>query len=1214
MKNLNWTKEQSQAIHETGSNILVAAGAGSGKTAVLVERMIHKIIDEKMDIDKILVVTFTNAAASEMRGRVLEAIYKKIEENQKDEHLQRQIMLLPKSNICTIHSFCLDVIKNHFYELDLPASFKIGEQAELELLKQDVLEELFEKKYEEKNEKFVHLLDAYTNYRGDEPLKELILSLYRYIQSSPFPDKWLEDKVQLFQLQDHLGEDFSTTIWGEFLLKIFHTELENCITALKSIQQQLRKDQTLEKFYQVICSDMDQLEKLQRLDSWDLTCKQIHTVKFERWPTDKKVVSDLREIAKEKRDDIKKTIRKIKENFFEYDSKQSMRDLQEMYPVLDSLRELIIEFSEEYTKAKKEKNMIDFNDIEHLALNILVKEENGGKVPTEVAKKYQEKFEEIAIDEYQDSNLVQEYILTTISRGNNMFMVGDVKQSIYKFRQARPELFMEKYQMYRLKENKTKEENLKIQLFKNFRSRSHILQFINQVFQDIMSDELGDIEYKEEEYLNAGADYPESEVRKEEYITELNLIDLQDENGDELEEIETEKEERIENVQLEAKFVANKIKAIIDSNQMIYDKKMGYRPITYKDIVILLRATTTQASVYEKELIELAIPVFSDTSETYLDSIEIQTIMSLLKVIDNPMQDIPLVTVLRSPIVGITDNELVSIRVNRKQVSFYESMKQYLVSLQEKKMLLSEEKLLQKKIEEFFYQLQTWRDKQEYTPLDELIWQIYMDTGYYQYVSLMPNGGFRQANLKMLFERAKQYENASFKGLFNFIHFIEKLQVSSGDLGAAKLIGENENVVRIMSIHKSKGLEFPVVFLSSMGKSFNMRDLNTPILFHQELGLGPKYIDVERKIECPTLAKEAIKEKNRLEMLSEEMRVLYVAFTRAKEKLIMTGITKDISKQLKEKEELLEMYVYKEKINQSVVKKYKTYLDWIELVYLNHREELKELLEVNVFSKKELMKNFKMEIKKEQRDWLTQIETKEIKKQEIDKIKEILTWNYPYLPATKIPSKTSVSKIKEMASEENYINQIQDSKISMKRPDFLEETKITNTQKGSLVHLCLQKLDEKEDYTKEKIELLIKNLYYKKIITEKEANSIDVQTIVEFTQSDLWRELKEAKQVLKEVPFYINIPAKELYQEEVEEQILVQGVIDLYYRNKKGELILVDYKTDYIPNQDETILVEKYSKQLEIYKRALEECYQQKVDKVYLYSTYLKKRISIYVE
>lgn len=574
-------------------------------------------------------------------------------------------------------------------------------------------------------------------------------------------------------------------------------------------------------------------------------------------------------------------------------------------------------------------------------------------------------------------------------------MVGDVKQSIYKFRQARPELFLEKYETYKLKEEKKEKDDLKIQLFKNFRSRKNVLDVTNLIFDNIMSRKLGDIHYDIQEYLNLGADFPEIEENKKGVSSaEVHILDVSEKEEEHIwnqeEQEETKQEEPIENAVLEAKFVANKVQEILDSKIVIWDKKQGYRPVTYKDIVILLRSTSTLAPIYEKELNHKNFPVFSDTGLEYLDTVEIQTIMSLLKIIDNPVWDILLVTVLRSSIGGFSDNELIQIRLVNQKVDFYEAMLEYIAVNKDK---------LAEKIKNFLKMLETFRNEQEYLPLDQLIWKIYMDTGYYHYVSLMPNGALRQANLKMLFERAKQYEKASFKGVYNFINFIDKLKQSSNDLGAAKLIGENDNVIRIMSIHKSKGLEFPIVFVSSMGKNFNMQDLNDPILLHQELGLGPKVIDSKRRIEYTTLAREAIKIKTKIESLSEEMRVLYVATTRAKEKLIMTGVSKDAKKEMEEKEKLTQVYEKKQgKLNDILLKKYKSYLDWIELVYLSNQKKIQEenIFSLTIHDRKELLSLLEEEEQKETEDILKQIEDKTINEEEIEELKETLDWEYPF--------------------------------------------------------------------------------------------------------------------------------------------------------------------------------------------------------------------------
>ena len=729
-----------------------------------------------------------------MRERVLDAIYKKLDEDLENEHLQRQITLLNKASICTIDSFCLEVVRNNFYELEnISPNFRIADTTEIELLKQEVIEDIFEKKYEEENENFTKLINTYTSYRDDTPLKDLILKIYTYIGSSPFPEKWLNEKIEMFNLQGKLEEDFAKTKWGEELLKEVDEWLIDGITSLEEVARQLSYDSELEKFYQTIRNDIDMMQGLKNnLHSWDKAYTINQDFKFVTWPR-QKVESPKKDEAKIIRDDVKKKLTKVLDKILFCDSKQANQDIYDMYEILVKLEEIILEFGKEFSKRKRDKNIVDFTDIEHFALEILLKEENGEIKPSQVAKRYQEKYEEIAIDEYQDSNLVQEYILKAVSRNNNIFMVGDVKQSIYKFRQAMPELFLDKYNTYKNKETKAKDDNLKIQLFKNFRSRENVLDFTNLIFQDIMSNILGDIEYNQDEYLNLGASYSDIGQNLD---TEINIIDLKEQ--DEIEETEQEEleEERVENIELEARFVANKIKKLIESKFPVWDrKKEKYRDIEYKDIVVLLRSTANTAPIYEQEILNLEMPVFSDSSQEYLDSIEIQTIMCLLKIIDNPIQDIPLVTVLRSFIGGFTDDELVQIRLASPYEDFYTCMQKSIIGIEQN---------LKTKIQNFLEKLEGWREEQEYLALDEFIWKLYSDTGFYNYVGLMTNGELRQANLKMLFQKAKQYESSNFKGLYNFINFIDKLKLSSGDMGAAKLIGENDNVIRIMSIQTTK--------------------------------------------------------------------------------------------------------------------------------------------------------------------------------------------------------------------------------------------------------------------------------------------------------------------------------------------------------------------------------------------------------------------------
>lgn len=1187
-----WTNEQLSAITQKGNNILVAAAAGSGKTTVLVERIIRKIINDNVDIDKILVVTFTNAAASEMRERILTALYKQIDEDPLNQRLRKQIVLLNKASICTIDAFCLDIIRNNFFEIGASSNFRIADNTELELLKQEAIEETFEELYLENDDEFNKLIELYAGYKDDENLKNIILKIHNYIQSAPFPEDWLEEQIEKFNMSNI--EDFSQTEWGKIILKNFRDEVLNSIQILESSKHQLDMITELSKFSLVVADDINQLKFLeQNWDNWERAYEIANNLKFKTWPTDKKVVSNLKEDTKKARDNVKKRISKAVSQTFIYNTEEAVEDINAMYPILKKIKDVTLKFMEKFSEKKSNKNIMDFSDIEHYALKILLKkDENGIYQKTEVAKKYEEKFNEIAIDEYQDSNLVQEYILTSISNGKNIFMVGDVKQSIYRFRQAKPELFLDKYQKYGLEPN---EYGQKIKLFKNFRSRENILDTTNLIFSDIMSADFGEIEYDESEYLNLGATYEEP-TENVEFAgkTELDIIDLKKEENEDGEEIEEDNSsELLEKTEIEAKFVANRIQELIKSKYQVYDRKTGYRDITYKDIVILLRATSNTANVFEKELLNLNIPVFSDQAENYLESIEIRTITSLLKIIDNPYRDIPLVTVMRSIIGDFTDNELIEIRLTQNEGYFYDSLK-------EAKTSPKIDSKLKEKVTNFLDKLNKWREEERYLPLNEFIQKIYEETDYYNYVRLMPNGQVRKANLKMLLDRAKDYEKISFKGLFNFIRYLEKVKSSNSDLSSAKVIGENENVVRIMSIHKSKGLEFPVAIISRTDKKFNQKDLNESILLHQDIGFGMQYINYDRKIEYTTATKEAIKIKTKEESIAEEMRILYVALTRAKEKLIITGVENDFTKSIDQKKELLEIYEKEnDKINHLVLKKYLSYLEWIELVYLNH-QDIENQITLNKIAKKDVLKAEENQEEQEKKN----IELPE--KIDYEKINEILNWQYKYKEMTNIQSKMSVTKIKELKNNEAQNQQ----HIEIKPKFMLDKTKVSSAERGTITHLILQKLDFTKEYSREELAQFINNLCTKNIITQIQKDSINIEKIYQIINTQFIKNLKNAKEIKKETPFYTYINTKEIYNTQNSENILVQGIIDLYYINQQNEVILVDYKTDYVEGSGEE-LIDKYKVQLEIYKKALEESLKEKVKHVYIYSIYLNKEIEI---
>lgn len=1228
-----WTKEQKRAIEENGSNILVAAAAGSGKTTVLVERIIQKIINNRIDIDKLLIVTFTNAAASEMRERILNALYKKIDEDPNNIHLQRQIVLLNKASICTIDSFCLDIVKNNFYEIGISPNFRIADNTELEILKQEALEDLFEELYLNKDKNFIDLINTYATYRGDENLKDLVLRIYDQIQSNPYPEEWLNSKIEEFNVESKIDKDFIDSIWGKILIENYKNEIIDEINNLKLIKSKISKYAELEKYVLVLLDDIESLENVvNSLYSWDEAYEVVNNLKFKTWPSDKKIVMDIKDIAKSARDHIKDKFKKITGKTFVYKSKEAYEDIYSMYSTLKAIGELVNKFTNIYNEKKKEKNIMEFGDIEHSALNILMKKDDSGKrKPSDVALKLRDKFEEIAIDEYQDSNLVQEYILTSISNGKNIFMVGDVKQSIYKFRQARPELFLDKYEKYGVDTN---EYGTKIQLFKNFRSRKSILDITNLIFSNIMSKDLGDIDYNEEEYLNFSANFedPEEDINYAGKV-ELHVIDLkQDEEKEDIykdledEEIkdsisvdESSEERKLEKAELEAKYVAYEIKKLIDSNYKVFDKKEGYRNIKYRDIVILLRATSSVSNIFEKELYDIGIPVFSDTSDDYLESLEIQKVISLLKVIDNPYQDIPLLSVLRSPICDFSDDEITSIRLVNRNCYFYTSLEEALNSKDIKN-------ITKTKIDNFIKNLRKWREEEKYLSLNELIWKIYIDTGYYSYVGLTKNGELKQANLKLLFEKAKDYEKVSFKGLFNFIKYLEKIKKSNNDMGAAKIIGENENVVRIMSIHKSKGLEFPVVFLARSDKQINMRSLNENILLDQDIGLGPKYINYERKIEYNTLARESIRLKSKIDSISEEMRVLYVALTRAKEKLIITGVKNDFEKDFENKKELLNIYENdNNKINHLLIQKYISYLDWIELVYLYNKDNIEDYIDLKVINEKEI--TFETEENKS----ITRIAFSDDKN--LEKVDELLNWKYENIEDTLIPSKTSITKIKEIINAENKEQVIKESlenedelesnignlsddvidkfekEVLEIKPKFMQDTRITAAQRGTLMHLCFQKLDLKRKYSLDEIKEFVNKMVHDKIITEEEKNTIQIDKIYKFVNSDFAERIRKAEIIEKEKPFYTYVKASEVFENNSKENILVQGIIDLYFKEKDGNIVLVDYKTDYF--KDDLEIKEKYKIQLDLYRKALESALSTEIKDVYIYSISQSREIKL---
>lgn len=1252
MGETKWTNEQLEAIKTRRCNLLVAAAAGSGKTAVLVERIIRIItdIENPVDVDKLLVVTFTNAAAAEMRERIANAISKALEKNPNSKNLQKQLTLLSRSNITTMHSFCLDIIKNYFYTIDLDPSFRIGDETEGTLMKNEIVSELFEELYENDDEEFKALIEAYSGYKDDEKLKEMVLNLYRFSMSGPWPEIWLYEKAEDFNIKSL--DELNSSPWIEVIKENVKLELYGFINMTKKAIEIINDTDGLQPYLETFNSDLVYLNNA--YESIDRGLNEIYralnSIEFIKLKTVRKnAVSDQnsQNTVKEIRDKIKKKIKTLNNDVFAFTPEEALEGLRNAYPFMKTLSRITLEFSKRFTEKKRDKNILDFNDLEHLALKILIdKDEEGNIIPSKVAEYFREYFDEVLVDEYQDSNNVQETIIDLVSRKNlnepNVFMVGDVKQSIYRFRQAKPELFLDKYTRYSLESDS---RDRKIQLYKNFRSREEVINGVNYIFKMVMSNIVGELEYTDEEALNLGANFKEN--NDENAVVggeiEVHILDKSEEikdddftlDEDNDEKGKNEEEEDVDAIALEARIVSKKIQELLNGRDgkrfKVIDKGTNeYRDVKYSDIVILLRATKNWSEVFLDELGFEGIPVYADTGSGYFESIEIRTIMSLLKIIDNPLQDVPMISVLRSSITGFSTEELTDLRLLNKDLYFYE----VIMGIYEGQYEVKEE--LKLKCHKFIKDLKRWREKSIYTPIDEFIWFLYMDTAYYGYVGAMPNGKLRQANLKILFQRAKQYESTSFKGLFNFINFINKLQRSSGDMGSAKVLGENEDVVRIMSIHKSKGLEFPIVFTCGMGKQFNLMDLRNSILYHEELGFGPDYVDLNTRNSYSTLAKEAIKKKIRLETLSEEMRILYVAFTRAKEKLIITGATRNLQNSIDSW--VSSATLDEDLILSSEVLKGKSYLDWIAMALCKHRDgqKLREYSELDVDNLKNDLSTWNIKFWRKDSlvgdkflETVDEIEEKDLlitsKVCDVDKeIKRRLEYQYRFIDGRGLPSNISVSDLKKMELLQDNNDGIDAVEIfkekNIIKPKFLQEEKgISAAERGTIIHFVMQRLDLNRVNNLSEIKSQIEEMILDKSLTEKEASILWYKKILGFYNSDLGKRLlkvyKSDGLVKRELPFFTEISStefdpqlnKEIFKDEM---IRLQGIIDCFFEEDDG-LVLLDYKTDYVEEGREEDVIDRYKGQLKYYKDALEKITGKVVKDSYLYLFYLDKAVKL---
>ncbi|RKD30714.1 helicase-exonuclease AddAB subunit AddA [Lacrimispora algidixylanolytica] len=1226
---ISWTDEQKAVIESRNRNLLVSAAAGSGKTAVLVERIIRMITEgeEPLRIDQLLVMTFTKAAADEMRERILKAVDEKLMEHPDNTHLQIQAAMIPYAKITTIHSFCLGLIREHYNKLTIDPAFRVGDEGELILLRADVMKEMLEDFYEAADPRFEQFVETYANGKTDHGIEDYIMQVYTFSQSNPWPEVWLEHCRAELLASDM--EQMMETDWMKFLMADAALQVTELAEQIKRAAEVCEEENGPEAYLPMMISDLRLLNRLLEATDYETLNQELKQVAFDRLASIRK-----KEIDQEKkayvtgvRDRVKKAVSKLSDLYSFESPDEVLSDIQGTKEAVAMLLDLAGEYARRYQEKKQEKNLVDFNDLEHYALEILLKQEDDQRIPSDAADELSKQFEEILVDEYQDSNDVQEALISSISRERfgtpNVFMVGDVKQSIYQFRLARPQLFLDKYEAYSKEEGKYQ----KIELHQNFRSRDEVLTGINEIFYQIMTKNLGNIRYTKDTALHPGAFYPEGEGRvgeKPELLmihAEGNLLKQLDDDGGEF----TSRE-------LEAKAIAAKIREFVhpETGLLVFDKNIGktggYRTARYGDMVILLRSLSGWAEDFVNVLMNEGIPAYAERKTGYFTAIEVEVVLSMLNIIDNPMQDIPLAAVLRSPVGEVTDEEMAHMTALFKKKAkkeqdrgIYGAWQQYLKEYEE----AEDENYpkLYRKLNRFSKMLTAYRTKAAYLSIHELLYDLYEGTGYYDYVSAMPAGEVRRANLAMLVEKASAYEKTSYTGLFHFIRYIENLKKYDTDFGEASLSGD-ENTVRVMSIHKSKGLEFPVVFLAGMGKKFNKQDAYGKILIDPDLGIGTDYLDLERRIKAPTLKKHVLRRKTELGAMGEELRVLYVAMTRAKEKLVMTGLDRYLEKKM---ERYQEVFRVKGEIPFTILSTADSYLDWMLMslsgkysdtaILLDEGQDTGSLivreLPVSDLVGREVERQAGKKLTKER---LLSLDTTEIYDMEFEReLAAAFGYQYPYESEIGLHTKLSVSELKKQGQ---FLDE-EESEFLPTIPKFLKEDgegdAVRGAYRGTAYHRVLELLDFGLVQTEADISQALVDFSRNKRMDEESISLISNTLLLNFLTSPLGNRLSMAQRnekLKKEQQFVIGIPAREMDLGDSTELILVQGIIDAYMEEEDG-LVLVDYKTDHIRKGEEQVLIDRYQIQLNYYKRALEQMTGKKVKEAVIYSFALQKEVVV---
>ena len=1271
---MKFTPEQQRVIELHNSNILVSAAAGSGKTAVLVERIIRMICDGEhpADIDRLLIVTFTNAAAAEMRERIAAGIAARLEADPGNEHIQKQSALLHNAQITTIDSFSLFLIRNHFNEIGLDPDFRVADEGEIKLLQQDVLAQLLEDAYAgnfvpEALEQFHACVEYFCPGGRESVLEQHILNLSRYAGSFPWPEEWLEERKN-----DYAAGDMEALVrsnYGQYLTERVNRTVEGCLEKLREVKRLCELPDGPYMYGELTEAEIEQLERLTSCKDLEEQAAKVPAVTFARLPSkkDDSVDPAKRELAKAIRNSVKDTLSDLSESYFKTPLELAVEQGKACREPLRMLLDLVLEFDRRLLAAKQERHLIDFSDMEHYALQILLKrekvEESDGTgtdraktkyriVPSDVAMEYRQYFQEILIDEYQDSNLVQEYLLSAISGEEegryNRFMVGDVKQSIYKFRLARPELFLEKYDTYQ-----ETGDLCRIDLAKNFRSRIQVVDAVNDVFSRIMSREIGGIAYDDKAALYPGAVYPAQEDPA--YGSELLLIRKPEKGEREESGIGEQHAEGAgvlvdyDNVrQLEALAIAARIKQLKGSLQVMEKSTGELRPVRYSDMVILLRTTSGWDEEFKKILEQQGIPVYITSKTGYFGALEVQELLQFLRVLDNPRQDIPLFGVMQSVFGGFTQEEIAQIRSggeghSRKRMTLYEALKEVAQggrTVEEGEEISAgesagEEAELSQKADTFLQRIGHYRDLTPFTSIRDLLQRILDDYDYLNYVTALPAGSKRRANVEMLLTKASAFEKTSYFGLFHFIRYMEQLEKYDVDYGEADTLDENADVVRIMSIHKSKGLEFPVVFVSGLSKRFNMQDANQSLIVDMDLGVAVDYVDSVRRIKNKTLRRAVLSAKMKEDNLAEELRVLYVALTRAREKLILTSVLE----KAEEKWELSQM-TGQEKLTYLDFCEAGSYMDFL-LPILPKTGIAVKTLRTEDLAVEELREQLRMGDRREQLRLIACGETPltgdpEENERKLMHLRERFAYQYPHPGLQKLYTKTTVSELKIAAmaeKDEAAFHTFEEKEVVPYIPGFRrEQEKVSGAVRGNAFHRVMELLDfmyvfvesglfekcpgDYETYRKrldaERLKNRLEEFLQRETIslrlTEEYAKAVSLPKILNFLEQELayrmWR-AQEQGLLYREQPFVLGIDAKRLDPDLPEgEKVLIQGIIDVFFI-EDGEIVLLDYKTDVIDSLE--ALWNRYNVQIQYYEEALTKLMQMPVKERILYSFYLEE-------